>query len=146
MRDNFTYQCSECEKKYNTSGPWEFYRNKKGDRIPYGHPGPINKEAEMKGIDGFFADMLCLDCGKEVNVIVEEFNRRPVSSKGLKGFFAFLTGKNKKGDGKVSCPNCKGNNLFLSDKKKLEKNEKKTDINCPQCGKGKLIMIDHWVP
>jgi len=146
LRENFTYQCSECEKKYNTSGPWEFYRNKKGNRIPYGHPTPINEEAKLSGIDGLFADMLCLDCGNEVNVIIEEFNRRPVHSKGFKGLFAFLRANKEKDVDKPKCPNCKGNNLFLSNQAKVEKNEKDTKVNCPYCNKGNLMMIDHWTP
>ncbi len=88
--------------------------------------------------------MLCLDCGKEVNIIIEEFYSWPAHSKGLKDFFAFLFGKTKKEDDKPRCPNCKGDNLFLSEKK--NKKEKDTKVICPNCSKGKLKMIDHWIP
>lgn len=146
IRENFIYQCSKCKKKFNTSGPWEFYRNKKGNRIPFGHPGPINKEAQLSGVDGLFADMLCLDCGKEVNIIIEEYYKQPAHSKGFKDFLAFLFGKIKEDDDKPRCPNCKGDNLFLSNNENAEKNEKVTMLTCPNCSKGKLELIDHWIP
>ena len=44
---NYQYQCSHCKVKFNTSGPWAFYRNKKGERIPYGYPGPLTEEARL---------------------------------------------------------------------------------------------------
>ncbi|MFW6287237.1 MAG: hypothetical protein ACOC2J_00630 [bacterium] len=146
MGENYTYQCSECEKKFNTSGPWEFYRNKEGKRMPYGFPGPLTQEARLRGVEGFFADMLCLDCGNEVNVIIEEFNRRPVESKGFKGFSKFLSMIKKEKEGKIRCPNCKSTNLFLSEKGKITVENKETGVACPDCGEGKLILVDQWTP
>lgn len=155
MSENYLYQCSECGQKYNTSGPWEFYRNKKGARIPYGFPGPLTEEARLRGIHGFFADMLCLDCGKEVNVILEDFYQRP-----KKGFIESLKNIwnkdcNNSNSTEIKCPNCESSNLFLVKEKdkgvyyqedKKDKINSETNISCPNCHKGKLKMIDQWSP
>ncbi|MFP4661861.1 MAG: hypothetical protein ACLFPF_06720 [Halanaerobiales bacterium] len=146
MGENFTYQCSKCEKKYNTSGPWEFYRNKEGKRMPYGFPGPVTQEARFSGVEGLFADMLCLDCGNEVNVIIEEFNRRAVESKGFKGFSKFMSILKKEKESAVRCPNCKSVNLFLSEEGEMSTDGGETGVTCPDCKEGKLILIDHWTP
>lgn len=132
MWKNYGYRCSECGKEYNTSGPWEFYRNRKGERIPYGHPGPLTEEARLSGIHGFFANMLCLDCGREVDVILEDFYKQPT------GFIESLKRLWKKDDeNEIRCPHCKSTDLLLD-------KEEGHGIICPGCRQGKLELIDYW--
>ncbi|MFW6306086.1 MAG: hypothetical protein ACOC1N_01725, partial [Bacillota bacterium] len=105
MGKNYIYKCTNCDREFNTSGPWEFYRDEKGKRLPYGHPAPLTEEARLKGIHGFFADMLCLDCGREVNVVIEEFYPKK------KSIWQSIKGLWKKDDGKIKCTHCKSSNL-----------------------------------
>jgi len=131
LGENYTYRCPECLRKYGTSGPWEFYRDDKGRRMPYGHPGPYTQEAALRGIAGLFADMLCLDCGQEVNVVLEEFNKKPVKS------ILSWIGLKKENNDTEKCPACGSRKLLLSP-------PEKTLITCPSCGKGQLQLVDHW--
>ncbi|MEJ6952007.1 hypothetical protein [Natronospora cellulosivora (SeqCode)] len=138
MGKNYIYQCKECSEKYETSGPWAFYWDKNGTRIPYGYPGPYSKKAELNGIDGTFADLLCLKCGREVNVILDQYNE-PMKKLSL-GLMLFL-GRNKKDEEKNRCPYCKSEDLFLS----FTKDESK-DVSCPKCHQGSLKIRDQWYP
>ena len=135
MGVNYQYQCSHCKVKFKYSGPWAFYRNKKGERIPYGYPGPLTEEARLSGIQGFFADMLCLNCGREVNVILEEYNKK------VEGFFAAMRRLWKGEEEGVKCPSCKSKELFLN-----EESDHPGGIVCPLCKEGTLALLESWTP
>lgn len=136
MGKNYIYHCEECSEKYETSGPWSFYWDK-GERIPYGYPGPYSRKAELKGIDGTFADLLCLNCGKEVNVILDQFHE-PMQKFSL---FNFLKKNKSRKEEKNKCPYCNSEDLFLS---YTEATTNK--VICPKCNSGKLYIEDEWFP
>ena len=69
----YIYECDKCSYSVSTSGPWEFYRDSKDKRKPYGHPGPDSKEAKERGIYGFSADLYCPKCDKIFDVVLLEF-------------------------------------------------------------------------
>ena len=79
MGAGYQFQCSSCDFKAETSGPWEFYRDKEGRRLDYGHPCPVSEAARSAGIAGLYADMFCLDCGEASEHILVEYIR-PASS------------------------------------------------------------------
>lgn len=135
MGVNYLYQCSHCKEEFNTSGPWAFYRNKKGERLPYGYPGPLTEEARLSGIQGFFADVICLHCGREVNVILEEYNKK------VEGFFAAIRRLWKGNEDEVKCPSCKSKDLFLK-----EESATGGETSCPLCKKGSLNLLKSWTP
>ena len=72
MASGYVYRCDDCGYSVRTSGPHEFYRDKKGRRKPYGHPTPASREAEQRGIYGFSAEMYCPHCDQVYDVIMFE--------------------------------------------------------------------------
>ena len=74
MGSCYAYSCDKCGHTYNTGGPWEFYRDKKGRIKQYGHPVPCSEEAEKAGVHGLTGNVLCLDCGAEIrDLVIEEY-------------------------------------------------------------------------
>ena len=120
MGAGFVHNCDNCGYSVNTSGPWEFYRDKEGNRKPYGHPGPMSREAKKRGIWGFSEDQYCPKCDEVFDVIVVEFagpNQRWAPKDEYK---------------KIKCPKCGVRNLiFVSQEGK--------EVTCPRCRKGKWI-------
>lgn len=78
MGSSNNFICNKCDFSFSTSGPWEFYRDKKGNSKPYGHPVPISAEAEKAGITGLTADVFCLTCMENINNFILVEYKKPV--------------------------------------------------------------------
>ena len=80
MGAGYDFKCNCCGYRFSTSGPWEFYRNLKGQRKLYGHPSPVSVEAQLHGIYGLSGELYCLRCDKVFDLILVEFQRPAVES------------------------------------------------------------------
>ncbi len=71
MGAQYQFICNneKCDHTLTTSGPWEFYRDAEGKMKDYGHPVPFSDDAAESGVQGFYADMFCADCGNKVGEI-----------------------------------------------------------------------------
>src|SRR5947209_6699930 len=134
MGSGYSHRCDRCAYLVETSGPWEFYRDQAGARIPYGHPIPNSREAQERGIAGFSARMYCRVCDNVVDVIVQEYPTalgHPVQ--------AWLSASNERLEGKSAhCPSCGGTELVLS-------GDKDAVVTCPRCREGTLRSRRAWI-
>ena len=136
MGASFSHQCDNCGYTVNTSGPWEFYRDKNGVKKPYGHPVPTSKEAEDNGIKGLYGTFYCSKCDKTFESIIVEYKKSTKHSLDVWGGMAEPLDEYK--NLILKCPDC-GNIDLLTD----ASNEKL--INCPKCKKGKFIGMMEWI-
>ena len=122
MGSGGAWKCNFCGYEVGVGGPFEFYRDDKGQRKTYGHPVPSSKEAEEAGIKGFFELAYCPTCDKVQDVILVEF----ATPKDYFGAWSSI------GKIKLQCPDC-GEKLY----KYLE------NLQCSRCRKGffKLKML-----
>ncbi len=135
MGASYLFKCSKCDYSFSTSGPWEFYRNKKGNRKPYGHPCPSSKEARIQGIYGLSGELYCIDCDKIIDIILVEY-KQP-SNESLFVWSGKLEPKDEyKREGAIKCPDCNGTGLVLQP---IE------DLLCPRCKEGRLIGDIEWI-
>jgi len=133
MGAHYNFKCTCCDYSFSTSGPWEFYRNAKGKRKPFGHPVPVSKEAAQRGIYGLSADLYCPQCDRIFDVILVEF-KRP-SSESLAVWLGKCEPKEEYQQANaVNCPACKSTDLIL------EPSDERT-LTCPRCRKGKITGI-----
>ena len=137
MGQGFPLECNVCGAKHEPSGPWEFYRDARGELQDYGHPTPKSKEAEAAGIHGFFAEMYCMACGDLRNIILEEYEEPVASALDL------LTGDSRptikyRDEDDPACPVCATRGLIL-------RPEPLADIPCPQCEDGQLQLVGSWI-
>lgn len=118
------YKCSNCDFEEEISGPWEFYRDENGIRHPYGHPGALSKEAEAKGVKGFYEVGYCSKCNQVRDAITLEFEK-PV--------YEDWWGKAIDEEGKRFKPTCSecGTKLYGF-----------LDNICPKCGKPCLTTME----
>jgi hypothetical protein len=130
MGAGFIIRCSKCEFSVTTSGPWEFYRNWIGKRKPYGHPGPINFIAKMRGIFGFSGILYCLHCDEIFDVILSEFKKPIKDGSSPWGDDHELKDEFKE-EKKAQCPKCGNRDMIFSPGESDE-------ITCPRCKEGKL--------
>jgi len=135
MGSAYFHKCTNCGYSVRTSGLWEFYRDKEGNKKPYGHPGPVSKEAEKRGIYGFSANVYCPKCDEVFDLIVVEFEK-PI--KGIEaGLFAWLGKWEPKEEflkeGGLGCPKCSNHKLILGPREDIR-------VMCPRCKEGKLIV------
>jgi hypothetical protein len=137
----YTYSCDKCGRTYNTSGPWEFYRDKKGQIKQYGHPVPCSKEAEEAGVQGLTANVLCLDCGRESRGLVLCEYQSPVKDEYKFRMWGGMV-KLKKGteEKDPQCPGCGSPKILLSPSP-----DRRRKVKCPSCKKGHLKGICNMV-
>ena len=143
MGTTFSFKCDKCDHSFYTSGPWEFYRDSDGNVKDFGHPGPTSKEAEDRGLWGFYDSMYCLDCGQVSDIVIKEFKKPFVSKQEYRRslfcrslpeiLFPFLF-KPKWARRKMitkECPICGSKQVFCEPKEIRNK-------PCLKCGEGKL--------
>ena len=127
----YSHTCDTCGFVVRTSGLWEFYRDRDGNRKMYGHPGPRSKEAEKAGVHGMSAELYCIDCGKTRDLIVVEY-KKPAETH----FEAWLRPPEPKGPyargHTPKCPECGTTNFLLGPCEGRI-------VPCPKCKEGKLI-------
>lgn len=127
----YYHKCNFCGYTVHTSGPWEFYRDDRGEVKPYGHPEPISEEAEISGIHGLTGVIYCHHCDETFKIILVEF-KKPTYDK-IKLWLGQCEPLDEyKNEEKIKCPKCGSINVFFG----FEKNEK---ITCPRCREGKFI-------
>lgn len=132
MGTTFSHRCNNYGYIVNTSGPWEFYRDKKGNRKHYGHPIPMSKESAESGIKGLTGKFYCNKCDKEFEAIIVEFKKSTTNSLDVWGGMAEPLDEYK--ESTVKCPDC-GNSELLFDKRCSGK------LDCPKCRKGKFVSF-----
>lgn len=130
----YTYSCNKCGKTYKTSGPWEFFRDKKGRIKQYGHPVPLSREAEKAGVHGLTGNVLCLDCGQEARGLVLCEYKSPVKDEyKLRMWAGQVELKDKSKKQVPQCPGCGSEKMVLSPPR-----DRRKKLKCPGCGKGNL--------
>lgn len=110
MGSMYKSRCDECGYEASTSGPWEFYRNRRGKMKPYGHPVPTSREAAENGISGLYGTLMCLDCGKVFDAVLLELEEP------FRGqfFWIYLSELKAKQDmDEPVCPDCGSERLML---------------------------------
>jgi len=68
MGAGYSHRCNKCGYSVSTSGPWEFYRDNKGERRHYGHPVPFSDEARKRGIHGLYGSYTALTATRRLTV------------------------------------------------------------------------------
>ena len=137
MGAEYSHKCNKCGYFVSTSGPWEFYRDSKGDRKFYGHPVPISDEARQRGIYGLSGELYCSNCDETFDLILVEFKKPSQDSSSV--WSGKCEPKNEfKGEGAVKCPKCGSTNLILGPVEDRE-------VACPRCKEGKLVGKMEWI-
>ena len=138
MGASYKFKCSNCKYSFNTSGPWEFYRDKKGKIKPYGHPEPMSNEAVKMGISRFFGELYCVKCDKIYEVILVDYDnpdKNPVS--------AWRKAAIQKSTHLfVECSECESTEMVFTP---YLENREKIIIPCPMCKKGEIIGEMEWI-
>ena len=131
MGSGYYYECDKCKHFFETSGLNEFYRDAEGRRKLYGHPVPMSREAEERGIHGLSAELYCPKCDKVYDLIVQEFETptwlvwaHPPEPK-----------DEYKQEGAVKCPDCGNTDLVLDNR-----DRDAVPLPCPRCPDGKMIF------
>ena len=127
----FEHKCNSCGYSVSTSGPWEFYRKKNGRMEPYGHPVPVSKEAQERGIYGLYGNLYCPICDATHEIILVEFKepcRRSIQAWG--GEFEPKDEYKKKDV--VKCPSCDNTELVLYP-------EAEKQLVCQHCRIGVMV-------
>lgn len=126
------FQCSVCGHEFVTSGPWEFYRDARGERRPVGHPRPTSPEAASAGIHGLDAVCYCTRCGNTARVVVREYD------KPLDPYWQWEPGNEREKIGHRDiappCPHCHGTDLVLDPGEGLV-------LTCPKCQAGVMMCF-----
>ena len=131
MGAGYIFKCDHCDYSFFTTGPWEFYRDFKGNRHPYGHPSPFSEEAAKQGIAGLFCCVYCPNCDGTKELIIVEYKKPSKNS--LMVWSGRCEPKEEyKEAGAVKCPTCGNTKLILGP-------EEIKSIDCPRCKKGKMI-------
>ena len=120
------WKCSRCGYKVTTSGDWEFYRDSRGHRRPYGHPVPMSMIAERAGVKGFTRKGYCPNCHITKKVIVKEFEN-PIYGSPWKSELPAV-------DYEPICPSCG-----------IELKEDLEGSICPICSQGYLLVHDRYI-
>ena len=129
MGAGFIIRCSKCGYSVSTSGPWEFYRNWRGKKKPYGHPVPISWWARRRGIYGLLEILYCPHCDETFDVIVSEF-KKPIKN-GSSPWGDEHELKDEFKDKVPQCPKCGHSDMMLVPGENDE-------ITCPRCKEGIL--------
>jgi len=137
MGAGFKHICSSCGYSIETSGPWEFYRDRGGNRHPYGHPCPVSDTAAESGIYGLSGEVYCPTCDKVFDVVLVEFKEPSQNTLSVWSGRCEPAEKFKK-KGAVQCPQCGDSHLILGP-------EMETKSLCPRCQKGVLEGTVVWI-
>ncbi len=137
MGAGYRYKCDTCGYSVSTSGPWEFYRDSKGNRKPYGHPSPASEEAKQRGIYGLSGVLYCPKCDKTFELVLVEFMKPSQDSLSL--WWGRCEPRDEfKQEGVVKCPKCDSTNMILEPAEGGE-------VVCPRCKEGKLLGEMEWI-
>jgi len=136
MGASYIHECDKCGYTFHTSGSWEFYRNREGKLIKFGHPIPISEEAKTLGIKGLYGEMYCYICDKVRRIILAEFKNPPNDSISMWMGRCEPEEKYKK-EGAIKCTKCGNENLILE--------MEKEGIFCPRCKEGKIKGRLEWI-
>ena len=139
MGRSITYGCNSCGHTVTFSGPWEFYRDAKGRRKPYGHPVPVSREAENRGICGLSAQMYCPSCHRGVDIIVVEFTEPVVEtlsvwSRAWRPKPAYSDWESKIA---YRCPECGWDHVITQPPGR--------DWKCPKCKAGAMVVVQRII-
>lgn len=135
MGVGYRYMCDRCFYCVRTSGPWEFYRDSKGNRKPYGHPVPTSEDGKEQGIWGFSGDLYCPKCDKTFDIVLVEFTG---PSEGYASAWAgWKRWTELKHERRAICPECRTTQMIW-DTKEAEK------AVCPRCKEGMLLGRAIW--
>ena len=137
MGAGFRHKCDKCGYSVFTSGPWEFYRDSKGNRKPYGHPVPTSEEAKQRGIYGLSGELYCPRCDKTFDLILVEFTRSSRDSLSVWVGRCELRDEFKQ-EAAVKCPYCDSTYMILGAAEGVE-------VVCPRCKEGKLLGEMEWI-
>lgn len=137
MGSGYLMKCDHCGYSVKTSGPWEFYRDEKGERHAFGHPIPISAEAAQRGVYGLSGTLYCPACDKVVDVILVEF-KEPCRDSLKLWSGQCEPDDNYLTDDVVRCPECKNKFLILEP-------DNKHALSCPRCGKGMMTGNIAWI-
>lgn len=137
MGAKFRHKCDRCGHCVFTSGPWEFYRDSKGNRKPYGHPVPTSEDAKQRGIYGLSGDIYCPKCDKVFDLVLVEFVKPALDSLMVWAGGCEPRGEFKR-EGAVKCPLCDSIDLILETSENRE-------VLCPRCKAGKLLGGVEWI-
>lgn len=138
MGAGYVHKCNKCGYSVSTSGPWEFYRDSKGKRKPYGHPVPMSEEARQRGIYGLSGELYCPNCDEVFDLILVEFKEPSQDSLSVWGGMCEPIDEFKDEEGAVKCPKCGNRNLILGPMEDRE-------ATCPRCKYGKLVGKMEWI-
>jgi hypothetical protein len=134
MGAGYRHTCDKWGYSVSTTGPYEFYRDRFGQRKVYGHPHAISEEARERGIAGFAAKMFCTSCDEVVDVILQDFPTtldRPLD--------AWLGASNTRLQGaQARCPDCGSPELLLGGRDDAI-------VACPRCQRGNLVGKLEWI-
>jgi rubrerythrin len=119
------WTCDNCGYFVRTSGVWEYYIDKHGNRQRYGHPTPNSRAAKKAGVKGFTQEGYCPSCREEKDVIVAKF-ASPLNGS-LEAYLAFDNPDIKHQEFPPVCDKC---NTPLKDDL--------LNLPCPKCGIGKF--------
>jgi len=137
MGAQYSHTCNKCGYSVTTSGPWELYRDRQGERRWYGHPVPLSDEAKKRGIHGLSGTVYCPSCDERCDLILVEFKKPSHDS------LSVWSGKCEpldefKEKGAVKCPRCGHSDLILGPVEDRE-------ITCPRCKEGRLVGKMDWI-
>jgi len=136
MGAEFRYICSKCGYSIVTSGPWEFYRDRLGNRRPAGHPVPLFC-LEGPGIFGLSGEVYCPTCDEVFDVVLVEFKEPTLDTYAVWSGQCEPTEEFKKKDA-VRCPQCGNPHLILGP-------DEETKTRCPRCQNGVLKGRVEWI-
>jgi len=137
MGTGYKFECAKCGYVVRTSGPWEFYWDKNGERQDYGHPTPLSYEALEAGVAGFSGVLYCPVCDKVSDIILVEFETPAEDALTVwTGNYHPMPEYRKQGA--VKCPHCDNTDLILAPGADIT-------ILCPRCREGKMDGDMEWL-
>jgi len=116
------HRCDTCGYEFDTSGSHEFYRDKEGRLVDFGHPLPSSHEAVEAGVAGFYGRMWCLQHDVNVRVVIQEFLEPVDRFAGI-----WTPGKHPEKQVSIACPSCGDDEPVMGERPFGSK------IRCPKC-------------
>jgi len=134
---SYRHRCDGCGYEVSTSGAWEFYRDRRGRRRPYGHPVPRSETARRRGIYGLSVEVYCPGCDKVSDAVLVEFVK-PCHESIMVWSGQCEPKEEFRREDAVRCPRCGSTDLLLEAVDEKE-------VACPRCRKGRLIGWMEWI-
>ena len=129
MASVYLWKCSNCEYEVETSGPWEFYRDKAGRRKQYPRPYINGDDAVEAGVSGLSAKLYCPVCDKVADRIIVEYKVPIKDLTPLAGTPEPME-KYLKTD-TINCRTCGNTKMLLGV-------DNTAEVTCPRCEVGNL--------